>query len=255
MPYTSKSQLARVMTESWMASNGYCLACDSERILPTLANTQARDFECRDCGHPYELKSASRPFGMKIVDGAYASMIRRIEDGSVSTFLLLRYSPSSTVTDLVAIHHSLITREVIQERKPLSPSARRAGWIGCNILLGGIPPEGRITIIENNISVPRASSRALFGATERLGKQPIGNRSWSRALLNCLHQLPTPRFTLEQTYRFEGELSLQYPENKNVRPKIRQQLQVLRDAGLVIFEGRGTYRLIYGAKGTKDALL
>jgi type II restriction enzyme len=128
---------------------------------------------------------------------------------------------------------------VIQERKPLSPSARRAGWIGCNLLLGGIPPEGRITIIENGISVPRASSRALFAATERLGKQPIRNRSWSRALLNCLHQLPTPRFTLEQAYR----------------PNIRQQLQVLRDAGLILFEGRGTYRLIYGAKGTKDALL
>lgn len=238
-----------------MASNGYCLACESERILPTVANTQARDFECQACGHPYELKSALKPFGTKIVDGAYASMIRSIESGGVSSFLLLRYSHSSTVTDLLVIHRSLITREVIQERRPLSPSARRAGWIGCNILLGGIPPEGRIPLIQNGIAVPKESSRALFAATERLGTQPVGSRSWSRALLNCLHQLPAPRFTLEQAYRFERELSSLYPENKNVRPKIRQQLQVLRDAGLLVFEGRGTYRLVYGMKVTGESLL
>jgi type II restriction enzyme len=255
MSYTSKSQLARVMTESWVASNGYCLACTSEQILPTIANTQARDFECQDCGHPYELKSASKPFGTKIVDGAYASMIRRIESGSASSFLLLRYSPSSTVTDLVAIHRSLITREVVQERKPLSPTARRAGWIGCNILLGGIPPEGRIPLIQNGVATPKKSSRALFAATEQLGKRPLSSRSWSRSLLNCLHRLPETRFTLEQAYGFEHELSLLYPENNNVRPKIRQQLQVLRDSGLLVFDGRGTYRLVYGAKATGEALL
>jgi type II restriction enzyme len=255
MYYKSKSQLARVTSESWMASNGYCLACESERILPTAANTQARDFECQDCGHPYELKSALRPFGTKIVDGAYVSMIRRIESGSVSSFLLLRYSQSATVTDLVAIHHSLITREVIQERKPLSPTAKRAGWIGCNILLAGIPPEGRIPLIENGVAIPRENSRAIFAATEKLGKRHLSNRNWSRALLNCLHRLPTSKFTLEQAYGFEHELSMLYPENKNVRPKIRQQLQVLRDAGLLVFEGRGIYRLVYGAKATGDALL
>jgi type II restriction enzyme len=240
--------MARIMSESWIARNGYCLACDSDQIFQTAANTQARDFECHDCGHPYELKSALKPFGTKIIDGAYASMIRRIEDGSVSSFLLLRYSQSSVVTDLVAIHHSLITREVIQERKPLSPTAKRAGWVGCNILLGGIPPEGRIPLIQNGIPVLKENSRAVFAATERLGKHSIKSRSWSRALLNCLHRLPTPRFTLEQAYRFEREFSSQYPHNKNVRPKIRQQLQVLRDTGLVIFEGGGTYRLVYGAK-------
>ncbi|WP_420022339.1 hypothetical protein [Brevundimonas subvibrioides] len=33
-----------------------------------------------------------------------------------------------------------------------------------------------------------------------------------------------------------------YPGNHNVRPKIRQQLQVLRDRGWLAFNGRGTYR-------------
>jgi type II restriction enzyme len=192
---------------------------------------------------------------MKIVDGAYASMIRRIESGSASSFLLLRYSQSSAITDLVAIHRSLITPEVIIERKPLSHTAKRAGWVGCNILLGSIPPEGRIPLIENGIAISKESSRAIFAATEKLGNQPPQGRNWSRALLKCLHLLPTSKFTLDQAYRFEQDLSKLYPENKNVRPKIRQQLQVLRDAGLILFEGRGCYRLVYGAKVTGDALL
>jgi type II restriction enzyme len=34
-----------------------------------------------------------------------------------------------------------------------------------------------------------------------------------------------------------------YPGNRNVRPKIRQQLQVLRDQGYLDFIGPGRYRL------------
>jgi len=248
MVYTSKSQIARVMTESWVAENGYCLACDSDCILPTAANTQSRDFECKSCGHPYELKSGLRPFGTRVVDGAYVSMIRRIEAGCVSSFLLLRYSNESAVTDLTAIHHSLITREIIEERRPLAVTARRAGWIGCNILLGEIPPEGRIPLIEHGNAIPKEKSRAIFRTTENLAYQQLQSRSWSRSLLNCLHRFPSSSFTLDQAYGFERELSLIYPSNNNIRPKIRQQLQVLRDSGLLIFEGHGTYRLVYGAK-------
>lgn len=37
-------------------------------------------------------------------------------------------------------------------------------------------------------------------------------------------------------------LTILYPGNNNVRPKIRQQLQVLRDRGWLEFNGRGVYR-------------
>ncbi|RJQ53985.1 MAG: restriction endonuclease, partial [Nitrospiraceae bacterium] len=31
------------------------------------------------------------------------------------------------------------------------------------------------------------------------------------------------------------------PDNKHIRPKIRQQLQILRDKGIVEFKGQGRY--------------
>ncbi|MFL5035052.1 MAG: restriction endonuclease, partial [Microvirga sp.] len=50
-------------------------------------------------------------------------------------------------------------------------------------------------------------------------------------------------FQLDDVYAFERQLNLVYPNNQHVRPKIRQQLQVLRDYGYLDFTGRGAYRL------------
>ena len=244
MVFTSKSQMARVFSESWIAEHGYCLACESNRLVPTVANTQARDFECEACRHPYELKSSSRQFGTRVVDGAFSSMMRRIESAATPSFLLMRYS-SAAVLDLFAIHHSFVTPEIIEKRKPLSANARRAGWVGCNILLTGIPPEGRVTILKGGLLTSPASGRKLFQASERLTHRSIAMRSWARAVLLCLHRLPNDSFTLEQVYGFESELAKIFPANKHVREKIRQQLQVLRDASLLLFEGRGRYRLVF----------
>ncbi len=247
MQLTSKSQMARVFTEGWIADNGYCLACETDRLLQTRANTQARDFECEKCRHPYELKSSIRPFREKVVDGAYASLMRRIETDSVPSFLLLRYTDAQTVVGLTAIHHSLITPEIIQRRKPLSETARRAGWIGCNLLLRGIPPEGRIEVIADGIHAPKSLARSIFKATENLSSKTLSGRSWARAVLSCIHRIDKSRFQLADVYAFEAELMLLYPGNHNIRAKIRQQLQVLRDAGLLLFEGEGTYRIRFGS--------
>jgi type II restriction enzyme len=50
-------------------------------------------------------------------------------------------------------------------------------------------------------------------------------------------------FTLADVYAQAPRLEKLYPENRNVRPKIRQQLQVLRDQGYLEFLGDGRYRL------------
>ncbi|MCB9805227.1 hypothetical protein H6769_06535 [Candidatus Peribacteria bacterium] len=41
---------------------------------------------------------------------------------------------------------------MIEKRKPLSSTARRAGWTGCNILLNLIPESGKIYYIQNGES-------------------------------------------------------------------------------------------------------
>ena len=60
-------------------------------------------------------------------------------------------------------------------------------------------------------------------------------------VLACVNKIPDERFTLSEMYGFEAELQVRHPGNNNVRAKIRQQLQLLRDRGLLEFEGRGVY--------------
>ncbi len=61
--------------------------------------------------------------------------------------------------------------------------------------------------------------------------------------MKCIESLGKPEFMLEEVYGFEEHLGELYPSNQNVRPKIRQQLQYLRDRGFVEFVSRGHYRL------------
>ena len=51
-------------------------------------------------------------------------------------------------------------------------------------------------------------------------------------------------FTLSQMYAFANKLQLKHPQNNHIKDKIRQQLQFLRDKGIIEFKGRGNYRKI-----------
>ena len=59
--------------------------------------------------------------------------------------------------------------------------------------------------------------------------------------MKVLDKIPKKQFKLRDVYEFESELRIKYPNNNFVKQKIRQQLQVLRDRGLIEFKGKGTY--------------
>lgn len=239
--YGSHSQQARLISEGWVAQYGYCLNCDSDKLLPTTANTRTRDFKCYKCEHAYELKSKRGAFTNQVLDGAYSAMMRTIREGSTPTFLLMEYTSAWSIAGLRAIHHSLITETTIRARKPLSANARRAGWTGCNILLPAIAIEGQIPIVQHGAFQPKEVSRRAFAKLEHLSSLSAYGRSWAGTLLQMLHTLPDSSFTLSQAYNFVPKLEKLYPRNNHVKAKIRQQLQVLRDAGLIKFLGKGRY--------------
>ncbi len=88
---------------------------------------------------------------------------------------------------------------------------------------------------------------AKFRETLFLRRAGAGARGWLIEVLKCAEVAGAGEgaFTLDDMYGFEARLAGLYPGNSNVRPKIRQQLQVLRDAGLVAFLGGGRYRLVW----------
>lgn len=68
-------------------------------------------------------------------------------------------------------------------------------------------------------------------------------RGWALDVLRVARKIGSREFYLKQLYKYEPELQALYPNNRNVRPKIRQQLQLLRDLSILDFLGDGKYRL------------
>ena len=77
--------------------------------------------------------------------------------------------------------------------------------------------------------------------------------TWKAEILLCIEQYcienQTPFFTLEDMYKFVDSLALKYPNNNYIEDKIRQQLQFLRNEGLIQFiDNNGSYKLAQSLK-------
>ena len=100
------------------------------------------DLKCDRCGEIYELKSVNGKIGRKISDGAYSTMIERITGAGNPDLFIMEYSREWQVVNLTLIPRFFFTPSIIEKTKPLSAQARRAGWVGCNILYSAIPDQG-----------------------------------------------------------------------------------------------------------------
>ncbi|MDO8460299.1 MAG: DpnI domain-containing protein [Nanoarchaeota archaeon] len=241
--YKSNSQRIRVLTEQWMASQMFCPHCLHSQLTPFANNNPVADFSCSQCKEQFQLKSQLPNFGRKINDGAYGVMIKSIHQNMRPNFFFLQYTVDYYVKNLFLVPSFFFTPEVIEKRKPLAESAKRAGWIGCNVLLEKIPPEGRIPIIQDGNILQRKIVEEKWHKIEFIKKSPLIERSWTIDILNVIHQLKKKDFTLQDIYQYEKALAMLHPNNFHVKDKIRQQLQILRDKNLLQFKGKGKYVL------------
>jgi len=147
--YTSESQGARSWTERWVGEQVFCPNCGNPKITQFKANRPVADFLCTSCSEEYELKSQKSNFGNKVLDGAFRTMCERLAESNNPNLFLLKYDLKRfEVASLFVVPKQFFVREIIQERKRLAATARRAGWIGCNILLHQIPAAGKSSSFE-----------------------------------------------------------------------------------------------------------
>ena len=242
--YKSGSQRARVSTEPWGAENLYCPACDSPKIDSLPTGTQAVDFSCPTCASRYQLKSSAHKFGNRVIDGAYAAMHRAITADQTPNMFFLHYKlPQLTVESVFLIPRFAFSLSCVEKRKPLSSTAVRARYVGCYFVLDRIPPDARIPIVQNARSVSSTQVRAAYNKIRSLETIKVDKRGWTLDVLNAVRSLGKTEFELPEIYALENSLKKLHPDNHHIQPKIRQQLQVLRDLGLLKFLGDGSYRL------------
>ena len=122
-------------------------------------------------------------------------------------------------------------REKFQKLKPFKDiSTKQRGWTldvlnivrrvtsSGNLECGGMTP---LSSLDDMSSSPKAPSCRRTPKTSR----------------------PSDTFTNEDIYVFVSELEKLHPDNRHIRDKIRQQLQVLRDTGFLIHVGNGEWRV------------
>ncbi len=289
-----------MVTESWAEQNLYCPNCSSATLSRQSNNTRAFDFRCPTCRFDFQLKGQKTPFRSSITDGAYGAMMDAIRNDALPSFYFLHYeilnppspprsggegrgeveqskSPLSVslppqsqgeragwvVRNLLLVPHFAFPPSAIIKRPPLSATARRAGWVGCNFDLGRIPIEARIEIITTcssgresahsksqsrltsaaTIIKSPAEVREKFRRVKPLAKLPIAKRGWMLDVLTAVRSLNRAQFSNQDLYALEPHFQKLHPENRHIRDKIRQQLQDLRDAGFIHHPGRSEWRL------------
>jgi len=207
-------------------------------------------------------------------------MMNAIRHDETPNFYFMHYPPTLKlrwagelatwrVKNLLLVPSFAFPPSAIIKRKPLSSTARRAGWIGCNFALNRIPAEARIPVVTESSISQESEVREKFRRVKPLKEISVTQRGWTLDVLNAIRRMVNsegraPRdpnisvqsgkmgrrgtplsdsFTTADAYAFERELGQLHPDNRNIKAKIRQQLQELRDRNLLLHVGRNCWRL------------
>lgn len=241
--YKSPSQRARRVTEPWGAENFYCCACVSPRLDSLPNNARVSDLVCPDCAERYQLKSQSKKIGGSVLGSNYQKMLDAIDANLTPNFFLLHYElPAWLVRDLLLIPKFAVTSSVIIPRKPLGETARRKRWQGYVLDFAQIPNVAKIPLVIAGVEREPSAVRADFARIAPVREMKSDQRGWTLNVLRCVEKFGATEFTTQQSYEFESQLSALHPDNRHVRDKIRQQLQVLRDLGFLEHVEKGRWR-------------
>ena len=242
--YTSSSQIVRLLTEDWVLNNSYCPSCGEFPLHAFENNRPVADFCCKRCSEEFELKSKSGKLSNKIADGAYSTMVERINAENNPNFFFLTYTKQWVVHDFLIIPKQFFIPEIIIKRSPLSETAKRAGWVSCNIDISKVADAGKVFLVKNAKVINQEIVKEAFKKTIFLRAQGKNAKGWILDVMNCVDMIEGKIFSIDEVYKFEQQLKLKHPNNHFIKDKIRQGLQVLRDKGIVEFMGRGNYKKV-----------
>lgn len=109
-------------------------------------------------------------------------------------------------------------------------------------ILSKVPKSQPITLPKIEIQKSNEDIEIFTGGIESITSTLKG---WKLEVFICLLKINKPSFTLEDINSFLPYFENKFPDNNNIEAKIRQQLQLLRDIGLVEFLGKGNYRKLW----------
>lgn len=127
-----------------------CPQCGKPRHLTRLPkNFQCADVICKFCGFLAQVKAATLADGSddvpdRVLGAAWGPQHEQIIAGIYHGLFIAGFAKAGRLVriDYVPAHILQATPQVFEPRKPLSPSAKRAGWQGFILNLGKLPAIG-----------------------------------------------------------------------------------------------------------------
>jgi type II restriction enzyme len=179
----------------------------------------------------YQLKGQQSRIGNSITDGAYAAMMNAIRHDETPNFYFMHYDLASwSIKNLLLIPSFAFPPSAIIKRAPLSSTARRAGWVGCNIALSRIPIEARIAIVTESSISPESNVREKFRRVKPLKEISVTQRGWTLDVLNAIRRLVSegraprdPNFSGQSGTRItrpSGEFTTADPAMRDLHPRV-----------------------------------
>lgn len=252
--YVSASQRARVLTEDWAERELYCPACTGPRLERHKAGAPVSDFFCSRCEQEFQLKGKSGPFGSTVTNSAFQKKIDAIRANRAPNYVFVHYDVQSLrIASGFFLPGHFLTESVVAARRPLTQTAQRHGWVGSTILLSRIPLDGRIPFVEDFEAKLPADVRASWDRFRFLTRTPAARRGWIEDVLRVIRELGKQTFHLNELYAHEAAFARLHPANRNIRPKIRQQVELLRDRRFLKPLGAGRYVIVPGPSPGPDA--
>jgi hypothetical protein len=144
-------------------------------------------------------------------------------------------SDISLVSDAVADFDSILSNE-----KTGTVEQRHIETV--RQILEKIPKSVPLKLPKYNFETPEEIEDVLEVPENSIASTLTG---WKSDVFNCVNTIPNQIFTLYELNQFYGILKEKHPSNQHIPDKIRQQLQQLRDLGLIEFLGSGRYKKLW----------
>lgn len=145
--WKSESRIVGEACEYYIKNNVKCVRCFDNNFEKCKTNEKSKDLICINCHQKYQIKAKSATQRQvnnikdkntfNTIGGEYLTTLHNINE-KIDYLIILYEKQSYKIINILYIKNENITSNCIKPRKPLSITAKRAGWQGCNISFNDI---------------------------------------------------------------------------------------------------------------------
>jgi len=145
--WKNESRIVGEACEYYIKNNVKCVRCNNNNFEQCKINEISKDLIGISCNQQYQIKAKSATQRQvnnikytntfKTIGGEYSTTLHNINE-NIDYLIILYEKQSYKIINILYIKNENINSNCIMPRKPLSLTAKRAGWQGCSILFNNI---------------------------------------------------------------------------------------------------------------------